>query len=274
MVEPDEGYYFANWTGNVTTIGDINAAAITITMSAKYSIMANFQEVSPVQYSLTISSTTGGLVTAPGQGTFSYNAGTVVNLVAVPDSGHRFVNWTGNTVTIADINAAVTNITMSGTYSITANFEEIPPVQYRLTINSTEGGNVTTPGEGTFTYGEGTVVILIAEAGEGYWFVEWTGDVDTIANVYAAMTNITMSGNYSIAANFGSEYGNYSDLLNYIITTLPLRVQLTWQRRCTSTIPKDMDRSSIIRVSGRQRRNLQTSTGRMSRTSHNTAQIR
>ncbi len=60
---------------------------------------------------------------------------------------------------------------------------------YNLTIASTAEGSVTTPGEGTFTYYEGTVVILIAKAEEGYRFVEWTGDVDTIADVYDALSS-------------------------------------------------------------------------------------
>jgi len=44
-------------------------------------------------------------------------------------------------------------------------------IQYELTISSTGGGGVTTPGEGTFTYDEGRDVNLVAEAEEGYRFV-------------------------------------------------------------------------------------------------------
>ena len=80
-----------------------------------------------------------------------------------------------------------------------------PPVQYDLTISGTVGGSITNPSEGTFTYDEGTVVDLVAEAEEGYQFGNWTGDVNTIADVEAASTNITMSGNYSITANFEEE---------------------------------------------------------------------
>jgi hypothetical protein len=76
------------------------------------------------------------------------------------------------------------------------------PIQYDLIISSTEGGEVTNPGEGTFTYDEGTVVDLVAEADKGYLFVNWTGNVSAIANVYAASTTITMNGDYSITANF------------------------------------------------------------------------
>jgi hypothetical protein len=74
---------------------------------------------------LTISSTAGGSVTTPGEGPFTYNGGTVVNLVATPDAGYRFVNWTGDVSTIADVEDAATTITMQGNYEITANFEEV-----------------------------------------------------------------------------------------------------------------------------------------------------
>ena len=76
------------------------------------------------------------------------------------------------------------------------------PAQHNLTVSSTEGGEVTTPGEGTFTYYEGEAINLMAEAEEGYEFVNWIGDVDTVANINAASTTITMNDNYSITANF------------------------------------------------------------------------
>jgi hypothetical protein len=71
-----------------------------------------------------------------------------------------------------------------------------------LTISSSAGGSVTSPGEGDFTYEEGIWFDLVAEPDEGYHFVNWTGDVDTIADVSGASTAITMNGNYSIVANF------------------------------------------------------------------------
>jgi hypothetical protein len=76
------------------------------------------------------------------------------------------------------------------------------PLQYTLTITSTAGGSVTEPGEGTFTYDEGTIVDLVAEPDQGYIFVSWTGDVDTIANVDTPTSTITMNGDYSVTANF------------------------------------------------------------------------
>jgi hypothetical protein len=75
-----------------------------------------------LQYSLTISSTGGGTVTAPGEGEHIYNEGAVVNLVTEAEGGYRFVSWTGDTDTIDNPDAASANITMNGDYSITANF--------------------------------------------------------------------------------------------------------------------------------------------------------
>jgi len=71
-----------------------------------------------------------------------------------------------------------------------------------LTISSTAGGSVHTPGEGTFTYDTGTEVDLVAITEFFYHFDKWTGDVGTIADVNSAATTITMNGDYSITANF------------------------------------------------------------------------
>jgi len=159
-------------------------------------------------YQLTIASTYGGSVTTPGEGNFFYatnTTNTTVELVAEPDAHHHFVNWTGDVETIGNITAAATNITMYDHYSIIANFE-LDEGWYSLIISSNYGGSVAEPGEGYFAYAADTTVELVAEALDyqqfDYRFKEWTDDVDTIANVSAAATNITMDDSYSITANF------------------------------------------------------------------------
>ncbi len=89
--------------------------------------------------------------------------------------------------------------------------EEEEEERYELTIASTGGGLVRTPGEGTFSYDEGTDVDLVAEAEEGYQFVSWTGDVATIVDINAAATSITVDGDYSITANFEEEAVTFTD---------------------------------------------------------------
>jgi len=104
----------------------IPVALITILLCL---VLGNVIACAPTttQYDLTITSTAGGSVTNPGEDTFTYDEGEVVNLVAVPDASYRFVNWTGDVDDIANASDATTTITVSGDYSIRANFEEIPP---------------------------------------------------------------------------------------------------------------------------------------------------
>jgi uncharacterized repeat protein (TIGR01451 family)/uncharacterized repeat protein (TIGR02543 family) len=204
VATPASGYQFVDWTGDVGSIANVNAASTTITMNGSYSIRANFETIPVSGYSLTVSSSAGGSITTPGEGTFLCDPGIVVSLVATPATGYYFVNWTGNVGTIANVNAASTTITMNGDCSITANFAAIPAGQYNLTISSTAGGAVTSPGEGTFTRDAGRAVNLVASPASGYHFVNWTGDVGTIADVNDASTTIIMSGDCTITANFAS----------------------------------------------------------------------
>jgi len=87
--------------------------------------------------------------------------------------------------------------------NLTIHEEPEPPVQYKLTISSTTGGSVTTPGEGVFTYYAVTVVDLLAEAEAGYRFGNWTATAGEFGNVTAAETIFTMpTQNVTATANF------------------------------------------------------------------------
>jgi len=79
---------------------------------------------------------------------------------------------------------------------------ESTPNQYNLTIASTEGGSVLTPGEGTFTFDAGSEVELLASPQEGYRFAGWTGDVHSIASIFNSETTVTVDSHLSITAEF------------------------------------------------------------------------
>jgi hypothetical protein len=156
--------------------------------------------------SLTVSSGHGGLVAQPGERMFIYDTGTIVRLAAQAGQDYRFTKWTGNVDAIADVYAAVTDITVSDSCSATANFE-LKEGRCSLTTSSTPGGSVTQPGEGMLIYDAGMTVPIAAEADEDYQFVKWTGDVDGVADVYAAATNITMNNSCSTTASFELKEG-------------------------------------------------------------------
>jgi len=67
-------------------------------------------------------------------------------LLADPDTGWHFVEWTGDVDTVDNVTAADTFITMDGIYSIMANFEaEAPPDECTLTFDVIGTGSVTDP---------------------------------------------------------------------------------------------------------------------------------
>jgi polyhydroxybutyrate depolymerase len=136
--------------------------------------------------------------------------GTQVILFKVEGGGHT---WPGGLLYSAYVGAVTTHI--DGSAQI---WKYLPPEEYYLAISSTLGGSVNTPGQSTFAnvestgaymfFGPGTgdtVVDLEAVPKSSSWeFVNWTGDVSTIADVDAATTTMTITPNrdYAITANF------------------------------------------------------------------------
>jgi hypothetical protein len=197
---------------------------------------------SPIEYDLTISSTEGGDVTTPGEGTFTYDEGKDVDLVAEAEEGYRFVNWTGDVDDIVNVVDATTTITVESDCSVTANFMAV----YYLTTSSTEGGSVATPGEGTFPYDWGRVVNLVATPDDGYGFLNWTGDVDDVANVNDATTTITIARDCSVTANF--EEG---EAVTFIDPNLEAAIREAIDVPDRPIYPSDLARLTSLSASGK-----------------------
>ncbi|MBN2183390.1 MAG: hypothetical protein JW715_15880 [Sedimentisphaerales bacterium] len=74
-----------------------------------------------------------------------------------------------------------------------------------LTISSTEGGQVSNPGEDVFHYVPGTTVDVAANAQEEYHFTHWSGsavDAGSVADPNAASTSVLVDAHYTLVANF------------------------------------------------------------------------
>ena len=201
----DTHYSFTEWTGTAVTAGKVanpTASQTTVTVDADYTLVANF-EIN--QYDVTIDSTSGGSVTVPGEGVFSYEAEQQITLTAVAETHYHFIGWTGAAVTggmVADPCLETTTLTVNENTSVTAEFEVD---MLSLTIDSTGGGSVTDPGEGTFSYPYGDVISVIASPDSGYQFVQWTGTAVTagkVADPCAASTTVSIEGVYDLTAEF------------------------------------------------------------------------
>lgn len=130
----------------------------------------NITDPTPVQYTLSISSGTGGTVSTSGG---TYEEGSTVNVTATPNSGYIFQNWsngsTDNPLTV----------TVNQNITLTANFIKR---KYPLTINIQGEGTVSeeivSSGNSAPTeYNSGTVLRLTAVADDGWTFNQWSGDV-------------------------------------------------------------------------------------------------
>ena len=181
---PAVDWVFTGWSGDLG--GTTNPT--TIHMDENKTVTASFAPVG--ETNLTVNTTTEGTVTDPGVGTFPYDTGTVVPLVAEPDQCASFVNWTGNVGTVADVNDATTTILMNDDYEITANF--VPP-EVLTTIPLNTGWNtfatpiVLEPCSDTWDelvalsgLGDDVEAVYYYDSAAGYWDPVYTGYHDDV----------------------------------------------------------------------------------------------
>jgi outer membrane protein assembly factor BamB len=208
-INPDDGS--PKWISPIGTIGGLGSSSPAIGADGTIYVGFDYKlyAINPDDGSPKWSSPSTGhyIYSSPAigaDGTIyfgSYNG----NLCALnpADGSMRWTFPTGNAIfsspAIGDDGTVYVGSTNGKLYAITGVYTlTIPPPL----ITAALPGHVTDPGWGTFIYEGGTVVKIVAEAAEGFRFVEWTGDVGTIADVNAASTIIKMEGDYEIAARF------------------------------------------------------------------------
>lgn len=139
----------------------------------------------------------GGNVSRSPEKSF-YDNGESVSLNATPATGYLFVNWSGD-IAGADANSPAIDVAMSQDRNITANFA---PIQRTLSSNVSPAGTgsiTASPDKATYDHGES--VSVTANAGAGFQFSHWSGDIGG-ANASAATISLTMDQDRSITANF------------------------------------------------------------------------
>lgn len=188
---PNSAYRFVNWTLDGATRTE---NPISVTMDQNHSATANFEVIQPILYTLSIATTTGG-DTNPTPGSYTYNAGTTVSVVALPNTDYRFGHWIldGLTVTNNPI-----SVTMTQNRTLTAYFAVLPPTQYILTIATTAGGT-TDPSPSSYTIAEGQTQQVVALPSTNYRFVNWF--LDGISRTENPIT-VTMNRDHSLTATF------------------------------------------------------------------------
>ncbi|MEI8085501.1 MAG: hypothetical protein WCG93_04715 [Paludibacter sp.] len=131
---------------------------------------------------------TGGAVTS---GTGSYYTGSTATLVATPNSGYRFINWTENGTEVST-NASY-GFTVSAARTLVANFMQT----YLIAASAGTGGSVTS---GSGNYDSGTTATVVATPNSGYHFINWKENGTEVST--SASYGFTVSTARTLVANF------------------------------------------------------------------------
>ena len=189
---PATGYTFANWTNNGTIASA--SPSYQFTMAGNAALVANFIPVVAGKFAVVLSSlpVAGGTTTGSG----SYNAGAPVTVVAYPNAGYVFVNWTNNGVVASSSSSY--QFTIAGNTTLVANYKIIPASQLAVILSSNPAAGGTTTGSGS--YNAGASVTVTATPNSGYTFTNWTKS-GVVASTSASYT-FPLNASTTLVANF------------------------------------------------------------------------
>jgi hypothetical protein len=190
---PNAGYKFSKWLVNSVSVSTSRTNVFTVTTNRV--MVAKFKPV----YSVTVSADppNGGAVEADSS---QYEPGESARMMAMPEPGWCFVNWTQNGLPVSsDPNFQ---------FTVTANRTLVGHFAYGRRIDASVylglGGTVSGGG----VYQPGNAVMLVAFANPGYSFVNWTeNNVPVCTNdtyTFICDTNRTLFANFTAASTLGT----------------------------------------------------------------------
>ena len=188
---PDPGYRVKTWSGtnDDTFTGNTN----TVTMTGDNTVTVEFEIIPIPTYNLTINvNGQGNISLNPVGGSYSEN--TVVQAIATPVTGWRFVGWTGD----ASGMDLTVNIVMDGNKSIIANTEPIIITTYTLTTSVIGGHGIITPTSGSYEYGTNVPLTITPDVGYQVKILSGTNDDTSTENT----NSVTMTSDKMVTVEF------------------------------------------------------------------------
>ena len=185
---PDKGFKFISWELGGTIVS--TSEKYTFTASKNANFVVSFEALPDNTVEIAATASAGGSVSGAG----TYQRGKTVSLIATPDKGFRFVNWTSKNLIIST-NAKFHFIANSDV-DYTANFEPVPDTLMVTVAVTAEHGSVS----GTGIYQQGETVTLVATPDKGYKFVGWTANNGIVST--SAEYSFMVEEAITIVANF------------------------------------------------------------------------
>ena len=183
------GFHFVNWQDNGKIVSTV--PSYTFAIDVNHSLVANFAVNVPQRTITTSSAPTAGGTTSGGG---TVDDGTSLTLVATPNLGYNFTNWTENGVP-ASTSPSYT-FTATANRTLVANF--IPTPVYTVATGTAPVAGGTATGGGQYSGGASTT--LTATPNAGYVFTHWTAGGVVISSSPTYTFNVT--ANKTLLANF------------------------------------------------------------------------
>ncbi len=179
IATPSVGYAFANWTQGGIVVS--SSPSYTFNATADRVLVANFTVTGGGDRTIATSALPIAGGTTSGGGTVA--DGTSVTVMATPNAGYNFVNWTEASVQVSASASYTFNATANRT--LVANFIAIAGGDRTITTASSPAAGGTTSGGGV--YADGTSITVSAVPNAGYIFKRWR----------VGGTNVSSSANYT-----------------------------------------------------------------------------
>lgn len=185
---PNLGWNFDDWTKNGQVVSMNNIYSFVVLQNT--SLAANF---SKKEYNLTLSvqPTEGGITT--GSGIYSHDS--VAVIVATPNEGWSFVNWTENTTVIST--DSLFSLPIISNRTLVANFTK---KTYKITTQHSPNEGGATSGDSTYTHGDIVTVTARPNSDAGWDFIGWTENGNFISS--EAAYSFTATQVRTLVANF------------------------------------------------------------------------
>ncbi|KAF0194763.1 MAG: protease [Bacteroidetes bacterium] len=190
----NNGWNFVNWTENGNVVSTTSGYSFTV--SGNRNLVANFtQQI--IEYLITAlpSPAEGGSTTGGGV----YEAGELVSLLAIPESGWTFVNWTENGNQVS-ADPGYSFPAMSDR-DLIANFIQ-GTIQYTISTSSAPSAGGATNGAGEYNSGEQATVTALPS--NGWLFASWTENGNVVST--DASYSFTVNADRTLVAGFTQQF--------------------------------------------------------------------
>ncbi len=171
---PEPGWSFLGWSGDASG----TTPQLELTMSTHRRVNAAFGAP------LNLSKTDGGnVIHSPALG--PYRAGTRVTLLAIPQEGYEFTNWSDGDTNLTRV------VDIAGPLSLKATFTALPRYQVTAAVLGGVGGTVELSPVRS-NYWRGQTITAIARPASGYVFQVWLDNVTANPRTLTATENLTL----------------------------------------------------------------------------------